>query len=29
MSVLPWRVAVWLFGIGVVGIVRSRNMIPS
>ena len=27
MSVLPWVVAAWLFGIGIVGIVRSRDMI--
>lgn len=27
MSVLPWLVAAWLFGIGIVGIVRSRHMI--
>ena len=27
MSVLPWAVAAWLFGIGIVGIVRSRDMI--
>ena len=27
MSVLPWAVAAWLFAIGIVGIVRSRDMI--
>jgi multicomponent Na+:H+ antiporter subunit C len=27
MSVLPWLVAAWLFGIGLYGIVTSRNYI--
>jgi len=27
MNALPWLVACWLFGIGIYGIVRSRNYI--
>lgn len=27
MSVLPWLVAAWLFGVGIYGIVTSRNYI--
>ena len=27
MSLLPWFVAAWLFGVGIYGIVSSRNMI--
>lgn len=27
MSVLPWLVAIWLFAVGVVGIVTSRNAV--
>jgi multicomponent Na+:H+ antiporter subunit C len=27
MSILPWCVAAWLFGIGVYGIVSSRNYV--
>ncbi len=27
MSVLPWLVAAWLFGVGVYGVVTSRNFI--
>ena len=27
MSILPWLVAAWLFGVGVYGIITSRNFI--
>lgn len=27
VSVLPWLVAAWLFGVGVYGIVTSRNFV--